>query len=54
MARIGADDLKKIHDHIDAHMPETIEALKEFVRIPSVSVGNGEGMKEAAELVAAR
>lgn len=54
MAKISEDGLKKIHDHIDAHMPETIEALKKYVRIPSVSVGNGEGMKEAAELVAER
>src|SRR5262249_11120824 len=43
-----------IHKHIDDHMKETIESLKEYVRHPSVSVGDGTGMAECAKLVAER
>jgi acetylornithine deacetylase/succinyl-diaminopimelate desuccinylase-like protein len=42
-----------IHKHIDDHMNETIESLKEYVRHPSVSV-DGTGMAECARLVAER
>jgi hypothetical protein len=35
-------------------MPETIEGLKEYVRLPSVSVANGEGVWACAEHVARR
>jgi acetylornithine deacetylase/succinyl-diaminopimelate desuccinylase-like protein len=43
-----------IYKYIDDHMNETIESLKDYVRRPSVSVGDGTGMAECAQLVADR
>jgi acetylornithine deacetylase/succinyl-diaminopimelate desuccinylase-like protein len=51
---ISSSDRDAIYKHIDDHMPETIERLKEYVRFPSVSVGDGEGMRACAEHVAGR
>lgn len=44
-------DLEPIYRHIDEHLDETVRALQEYVRRPSVSV-EGAGMHECAELVA--
>lgn len=51
---IDSSDMAAIYRHIDEHMPTTVESLKAYVRHPSVSVGNGEGMRACAELVARR
>jgi acetylornithine deacetylase/succinyl-diaminopimelate desuccinylase-like protein len=51
---ISPEATAAIHRHIDDHMAETIESLKTYVRHPSVSVGDGTGMKECAALVAER
>ncbi len=51
---ISNKDMTAIYQHIDNNMSGTIESLKEYVRHPSVSVGNGEGMLACAELVAQR
>ncbi len=45
-------DLNGIHQHIDDHLDETVRVLQEYVRQPSVSVGDGGGMRECAALVA--
>lgn len=47
----AATDLGPVFSHIDAHLPEHIATLREYVRQPSVSV-DGSGMRECAELVA--
>ena len=47
-------DTAAIYQHIDDHMDETIESLKQYIRHPSVSVGDGSGMAACAELVAER
>jgi acetylornithine deacetylase/succinyl-diaminopimelate desuccinylase-like protein len=46
-------DLDKVYQHIDEHLPDTIRALQDYVRLPSVSV-DGTGMRECAEHVAER
>lgn len=51
---ISSKDMVAIYKHIDDNMHGTVESLKEYVRHPSVSVGNGEGMRACAELVAQR
>jgi len=48
------DNVAAIYQCIDDHMDETIESLKAYVRHPSVSVGDGTGMAECAQLVAER
>jgi acetylornithine deacetylase/succinyl-diaminopimelate desuccinylase-like protein len=53
-AVISTKDMTAIYKHIDDNMLGTVESLKEYVRHPSVSVGNGEGMHACAELVARR
>lgn len=45
-------DLSAIFDHLDLHWYETVEQLQTYVRQPSVSVGDGSGMRRCAELVA--
>jgi acetylornithine deacetylase/succinyl-diaminopimelate desuccinylase-like protein len=44
--------LEAIYAYIDDHVDESIGRLAEYVRQPSVSVGDGTGMRECAELVA--
>lgn len=39
---------------VAGNIDEIVEDLKEYIRIPSVSVGDGTGMREAAEFLAAR
>ena len=46
-----AADVEAIHRHIDAHLEEHVETLREYVRQPSVSV-DGLGVPECAGLVA--
>jgi acetylornithine deacetylase/succinyl-diaminopimelate desuccinylase-like protein len=50
----ATDDKAAIYRFIDDHMPETVADLKEYVRHPSVSVGDGAGMADCAKLVAER
>jgi acetylornithine deacetylase/succinyl-diaminopimelate desuccinylase-like protein len=45
-------DLEPIYRHIDEHLDDSVRQLAEYVRHPSVSVGDGAGMRECAELVA--
>jgi acetylornithine deacetylase/succinyl-diaminopimelate desuccinylase-like protein len=45
-------DLEPIYRYIDEHLDESVRELAEYVRQPSVSVGDGTGMRECAELVA--
>jgi acetylornithine deacetylase/succinyl-diaminopimelate desuccinylase-like protein len=45
-------DLDPIFEHIDENLEETLRLLQEYVRQPSVSVGDGSGMRECAALVA--
>ncbi|MFZ0217447.1 MAG: M20/M25/M40 family metallo-hydrolase, partial [Candidatus Dormiibacterota bacterium] len=45
-------NLTPIFEHLDANREETIETLRTYVGQPSVSVGDGAGMRECAELVA--
>src|SRR5438270_3846 len=45
-------DLEPIYAYIDQHVDLSIQQLAEYVRHPSVSVGDGTGMRECAELVA--
>jgi len=47
-------DLTAIYGYIDDHLAESIDRLAEYVRQPSVSVGDGSGMRQCAELVAER
>ncbi len=46
-------EIQKVYQHIDDHLGESIRALQEYVRFPSVSV-DGKGMRECAEHVAQR
>jgi acetylornithine deacetylase/succinyl-diaminopimelate desuccinylase-like protein len=46
-------DLQPVYAYIDDHIDETVRAIQEYVRRPSVSV-DGNGMRECAELVAQR
>jgi acetylornithine deacetylase/succinyl-diaminopimelate desuccinylase-like protein len=48
-----ATDLDGVYRHIDDHLEDSVEALRDYVRQPSVSV-DGTGMRECAELVAGR
>jgi len=45
-------DLTAIYDHIDDHQDDAVRLLQDYVRQPSVSVGDGSGMRECAALVA--
>lgn len=45
-------DLNPIYNHIDQSLDETVRLLQAYVRQPSVSVGDGTGMRECAKLVA--
>jgi acetylornithine deacetylase/succinyl-diaminopimelate desuccinylase-like protein len=44
--------LEPIYKYIDDHLDESISRLAEYIRQPSVSVGDGSGMRECAALVA--
>jgi acetylornithine deacetylase/succinyl-diaminopimelate desuccinylase-like protein len=46
-------DQQPVFAYLDDHLDETVRALQEYVRRPSVSV-EGSGMRECAELVAER
>ncbi|WP_091643542.1 M20/M25/M40 family metallo-hydrolase [Micromonospora pallida] len=45
---------EKVRAHVTGNLDATIEELKEYIRIPTVSVGDGTGMREAAEFLARR
>jgi acetylornithine deacetylase/succinyl-diaminopimelate desuccinylase-like protein len=45
-------DLEPIYRYIDEHLDQSIAELAEYVRHPSISVGDGSGMQACAELVA--
>ncbi|MFT4123160.1 MAG: M20/M25/M40 family metallo-hydrolase [Microbacteriaceae bacterium] len=54
MATLEPGIRDRVRAHIDEHLEETVDVLSDYVRIPSVSVGDGSGMREAAEFLADR
>jgi len=44
------DDLKKVFDHIDAHIDEDVIAFQKWIQQPSIS-NSGEGIQESAQMV---
>lgn len=42
---------QSVHEHIDAHLPEHIERIREYVRQPTISQ-TGEGIRDGVELLA--
>jgi len=55
MTRVSTDrrDVPAIHEHIDAHWPDHLDATRAFLRQPSISA-DGTGMAATAEMVAER
>jgi len=44
------DDLKKVFDHIDAHIDEDVITFQKWIQQPSIS-NTGEGIQESAQMV---
>jgi acetylornithine deacetylase/succinyl-diaminopimelate desuccinylase-like protein len=44
------DELKKVYDHIDAHIDEDVAAFQKWIQQPSIS-NTGEGIQESAQMV---